>query len=112
MYLILYGAYFLALCLQGALFTIPSTSDRVRTFISIVSPLLGLSILILAILEKSWTLAIIAVLFYFVVPGVAQTLTLLCTGRVRQISSFSWIITAVFIIIVAYCLITGRIMTI
>ena len=87
-----------ALTSRGSIFT-----ETVKSSMSVLA-----GVALIAVMSKSLIVAVAAVVVYFLFTGVGQTVALALMGRVRQIGPFSWIMTALSVV-VAYCVIFGRI---
>ncbi len=87
-------------------------TDNMQTRAVLFASVLFISIIICSVLEKSLAMGVFAVLIGVFSPGIGQTITLLITGRRHQISTFSWIITGLFVFILLYVIMFGRIVKI
>ena len=92
-----------ALTSRGSIFT-----ETVKSSMSVLAGVALIAVIVSAIVSKSLIVAVAAVVVYFLFTGVGQTVALALMGRVRQIGPFSWIMTALSVV-VAYCVIFGRI---
>lgn len=89
---------------SGSIFT-----ERVKSTMSLIAVASAVAAIAAAVALKSLVLGITAVVVYFLFAGVGQTVALLMMGRARQITPFSWVLTALSVVI-AYCVIFGRVL--
>lgn len=110
----IYVAFILITFVMGIVNTLPETEKtfKVQAYISGLAIILGLALIVLSIIKPSFTLAIFAVVTYFIVPGVGQTITLLLTRRAYAISPFAWIMTILFFLTVIYVVSFSRIISV
>lgn len=91
-----------AMASRGSLFT-----EKVKTVAAAVFYALLLALLIVAILEKSWIIAVLCVFYFIFAPGVGQIIFLLVSRRGSQIGVLSWIMLVLFLGGIAFAAISG-----
>ena len=111
MYVYLYIAQAVSALFMGFVFISRGSkiTERLKTAVVVLNGILLLSLLIIAVLERSLIITVIAVMVAILLPGVGQTVTLLVAGRARQISLFSWIVTFLFFMAFLYAMLFGRV---
>lgn len=87
-------------------------TGKVKTIVSVLALGMLLSILILAVLEKSWFMAVLAIIMYWLLSGIGQTLTLWALSRTEAISPFAKIVTVLYFLFTIYILLFAKIVRI
>ena len=113
-YTLLYISYSLLLCFMGFSFVSKGRlmTAKVKTIVVTLALCILLCILILALLEKSWFMAVLAIIMYWLLPGIGQTLTLWALSRTEAISAFAKIVTILYFLFTPYILLFAKIVRI
>lgn len=108
-----YAVYYVALLVQGFMFTSRGSivSEKKQTISVIISSTGLVSFLFCSFFEHSWIMAGVAIISYFIFPGIGQTLTLMFSGRKYESSIIARVFTVIFCIAFSYVAILGRIVT-
>ena len=87
-------------------------TERLKAIVSALALGTLLSILIVAFLEKSWFMAVLAIIMYWLLSGIGQTLTLWALSRTEAISPFAKIVTILYFLFTLYILLFAKIVRI
>lgn len=113
-YTLSYVTYSLLLFFMGFVFVSKGRliTEKVKTIVSMLALGMLLSILIIAVLEKSWFMAVLAIIMYWLLSGIGQTLTLWALSRTEAISPFAKIVTILYFLFTLYILLFAKIVRI
>ena len=113
-YTLLYVVYALLLFFMAFVFMSRGrlVTERLKAIVSALALGTLLSILIVAFLEKSWFMAVLAIIMYWLLSGIGQTLTLWALSRTEAISAFAKIVTILYFLFTLYILLFSKIVRI
>lgn len=113
-YTFLYVTYSLLLFFMAFVFMSKGrlVTEKLKAIVSALALGMLLSILILAFLEKSWFMAVLAIIMYWLLSGIGQTLTLWALSRTEAISAFAKIVTILYFLFTLYILLFAKIVRI
>ena len=114
MYIILYVLYAVLLLVFGFVHTSRGSkiTEQIRTIFSLIAVIFMLSLIVLSAFERSIFMAVAAIIMYFWIPGVSQTITLYIMGRRDLVSNFAKFMTLLFLFVVLYIIINSRIIAV
>lgn len=113
MYFYLFIIYGICLLATGIIYTLCNDCiTKLQTIITVVVFGIIFSLIIIAFLERSWAIFIADVAMYFLLPGVGRAFALMALKKWDAIDPLSYIVTFLFVIVLLYIIVNGRIITV
>ena len=101
--------YTIALFCMGFCYITKGRVNRYYPAFMLISLLHGVVLLVLSLVAQSWSVAVLAIVWYFLVPGAGQIVALIFMRESRKIGPLSWLLTILLFGVVIYSAANGYI---